>query len=243
MGTYTSSSMKNGTLSTDSLSAATDYTFLFRNRTGKPSSGYFSVKALNLSTAFTYQTGKINPRTDALLADITSNVTDQDVYSAGGTFNTTTNGTGLGCKLTLTFAGGAGSSTCTGVTVVVAGVGYAPGDTLTVAASEINSITGASGTEDLVFTLSDFAVIEFWNPKFSRSCKGNFKDFKPEFITNQNGNIISGSGLIQETYRWSIPLPSTIGDSGASFIFTPTTIIPAGNVNFQVCGNFSLTLS
>ena len=243
MGTYTSSSMKDGTLSTDSLSAGTDYTFDFRNRTGKPSSGYFTVNGLNQSSAFNYQTGRLNDRTDVLLADITSNVTDQNVYSAGGTFTTTTNGSGIAATVTLTFAGGAGSSTCTGVTTVIDGLGYAPGDTLTVAAATMNAITGASGTEDLVFTLSDFAVIEFWNAKNTRTCTGNFKDFKPEFITDQNDIIISGSGLIQGKYRWTIPLPSTIGSGGSSFIWTPTFALSAGNLKFQVCGNFGLTIS
>ena len=88
--------------------------------------------------------GALVTSTDALLAGIT---TDTSAITTGTQTGlaTSTNGNGSGAILTIVASG---TTVVTGVTVTTAGSGYAAGDTLTVAASEI-----AGSSSDLVFTL------------------------------------------------------------------------------------------
>jgi hypothetical protein len=81
---------------------------------------------------------------DALLAQISTNVTDATDNAALSDLATTTNGDGEGAILSLVIAG----STVTSVTVTTAGTGYAIGDTVTVS----NELIDGTDT-DLVFTL------------------------------------------------------------------------------------------
>ncbi len=81
---------------------------------------------------------------DALLAQISTNVTDATDNAALSDLATTTNGAGEGAILSLVIAG----STVTSVTVTTTGAGYAVGDTVTVS----NELIDGTDT-DLVFTL------------------------------------------------------------------------------------------
>ena len=88
--------------------------------------------------------GALVTSADALLAGITTNTTAITTGTQTGKV-TSTNGNGSGAILTIVASG---TTVVTSVTVTTTGSGYAAGDTLTVAASEIDG-----SSSDLVFTL------------------------------------------------------------------------------------------
>ena len=112
--------------------------------------GYYDVLISSGSIA-----GTLPSESNALYPSIKTNPTDQNAYSAGAEFSTTTSGDGTGATLYLTFTGTNGSATLSNVTVATFGTGYNIDDTLSVTSGSLNAITGATGTTDLVFKLQE----------------------------------------------------------------------------------------
>jgi len=89
----------------------------------------------------TQESGVLETAADALLTSITSNPTDCD--AATYTSVALTGGTGTGALATVVCAGntGTGDSTITSITVTTAGTGYTIGDSLTIAAEDLGTVS------------------------------------------------------------------------------------------------------
>ena len=119
-----------------------------------------------------------------------------------------TTGNGTSGQVTLTFAGGAGTSTCTVATVSTAGSGYAAGDTITFSAADLNTATGGTGVTDLTFLLAASNI----GPSSSSFTletlsDGNIMNSTGSGVaTGANGTLTSGSA---DNFRWEITSPNT----------------------------------
>ena len=143
-----------------------------------------------------------------ILPEISANPTDQDDMVATAVAISSTTGNGTSGQVTLTFAGGAGTSTCTVATVSTAGSGYAAGDTITFSAADLNTATGGTGVTDLTFLLAASNI----GPSSSSFTletlsDGNIMNSTGSGVaTGANGTLTSGSA---DNFRWEITSPNT----------------------------------
>jgi len=160
------------------------------------------------STTASNNTGTGALLLDDILPEIDSNPTDQDDLAATAVAISSTNGNGTGGQVTLTFAGGAGSATCTAAVVSTAGTGYEAGDTITFSAADLNTETGGSGTTDLTFILVASNIVGSGTAfTLETLSHGNIMNSTGSGdAQGANGTLTSGSS---DNFRWEITNPST----------------------------------
>ena len=170
------------------------------------------------STAFTPATSTTasnNTGTGALvladiLPEVSSNPTDQDDFGPTALPITSTSGNGTGGQVTLTFAGGAGTATCTAAVVSTAGTDYEDGDTITFSAADLDAASGigAPTATDLTFILVASSVAGSGTTfTLETLSHGNIMNSTGSgTATGANGTLTSGS---VDNFRWEITSPNT----------------------------------
>ena len=130
-----------------------------------------------------------------ILPQVGTNPTDQDDMAATAVAISSTTGNGTGGQVTLTFAGGAGTATCTVATVSTAGTGYEAGDTITFSAADLNTATGGGGATDLTFLLIASNVVGSGTAfTLETLSHGNIMNSTGSGVsTGTNGTLTSGS--------------------------------------------------
>tara|TARA_Y100001963_G_C6790559_1_gene455153 strand:- start:1385 stop:2134 length:750 start_codon:yes stop_codon:yes gene_type:complete len=249
MANYTSASLmaQSGTPNTEAFTSGTPYTLSFTNRTTaiQPNTGYFTVEANGLKVGMSsdaYDSGPLDkPGTDNLMLSLTSNPTDQNPLTF--TFDLSTSGDGTGGSIGVVFTGGAGTSTLTSCEIVNQGSKYKIGDTISVPVFSLNAKSGASGTTDLVFKLKRNNI----NPQFYRAGVADvsavLQNFYPPFNTDFGGRVVSGSGLVESSERFSIPIPTLPLNSQQVFTFKPINNIGIGDLTFYCSAHVELKIA
>ena len=138
-------------------------------------------------------TGVLEVAVDALLTSITVNPTDCD--AATYTTVALTGGTGTGALATVICASGVGTSTITSITITTPGTGYVAGDSLTIAALDLGTVSSA------VTIVLNSADIADGAPAFT------LESIDKGSIFNNTGSELVGGALESgsaDNIRWQI---------------------------------------
>jgi hypothetical protein len=158
--------------------------------------GYASATVYGSSV----ESGVLDTAADALLTSITSNPTDCD--AATYTAVDLTGGTGTGAQATVVCASGAGTSTITSITITTAGTGYVVGDTLTIEATLLGTVSSAATIVLDAGDIVDTAPVA----SFTLETLDKGVLFNNTSSLLSNGALDSGS---KDSIRWEINTANT----------------------------------